>query len=99
MLDTYNLSEPAASYYYSSQSLETLQLSINESDHQPSYLNTPMLLHGYEDDLLPLYTDEFDDEILQLSGFRSRLDTPSSQYRVEELPPSFSTFMCIHRFA
>lgn len=62
-----------------------------------------MLLQVCEDELLPLYTDELDDDILQLSDFRSRLPTPSNQfsspYKVEELRPSFSTYMCIHRFA
>lgn len=99
----FNLSEPVTSYSYLSHSADSLQLTINELDQQPSYVSGSMLLQVCEDELLPLYTEEFDDEILQLSGFRSRVPTPSgqysSQYIVEELQPSFSTYMCIHRFA
>jgi len=90
-----SISTPSESIFCPSQTPECLQLSIHyEStlDSQRSYIGTPMHFQGTEQGLLPLYTDDYDDEIVQLTdahlGFQTLFGCND-----EELYPSSHAFI------
>jgi hypothetical protein len=71
-----------------------MDMRFDISDNVSKYVATPVVLCLNEEELLPLYTDECDEDILHLCGMRSCIASPPP----EQFQTS-NTYMCIQRYA
>lgn len=86
--DIFNISSPVSNH--SNQTSDRLPVTPtyhSSSDGQPSYIVASNFYKPSEDDLLPLYTDDYDDEILE------------SQFPKEDPFLWSSALSCIQRYA